>query len=693
MITPHACLNELPLHAIKPDGWLRGFLETQRDGLTGHPEHAGYPFSTQGWAADIVPPRDGPCSPWWPYEQTAYWIDGALRCGHLLGDAALVARARTHLDYVIARQEADGYLGPRHLKTGEWNSLWAHAVLLRAFMAEHSATGDARVLAAMERFADFAVKRLTSGQASGNAIATDVFCLGDRDLVNVEHALYTARAAGNQALADRALAALRSAATLAQLAPGGVPSGHAITYTERLKLPILAYMQTGDREWLDAVRNEYRALDEYHMLIDGLPSASEELLGRQSNAVHETCLVSDYTWTTGYMLLATGEAAWADRIEQACFNAGMGCVTKDFKAHQYYSGPNQVVAAANTSHWNADTGWYPQSMPRLAFQPGHDTECCTGNVNRFMPNYCARMWLRAPNGGVAAALYGPSILSTTVGSQATPVTIHQVTDYPFGETVTLRIAAPAPVRFPLVLRIPGWCERAELRVQGRPVNQSLQPGAFVTLDREFAPGDVVTLSLPMTPRLTALPWDGIAVVRGPLTYSFRVPETLTRRTLLNRSSEAFPIFDRTPAGFWAYGLDLPVEDAARHIHVTCGPVPANPWDPETTPVRLTPLDETAAMERHHHVVLVLSMLTDRERKVLTMRLGLEDGEVHTLEEVGKHFKVTRERIRQVEAKGLRKLRHLLRLRLLEEYLATSPKSPGAPLCEHDFADQHDVVED
>jgi len=107
----------------------------------------------------------------------------------------------------------------------------------------------------------------------------------------------------------------------------------------------------------------------------------------------------------------------------------------------------------------------------------------------------------------------------------------------------------------------------------------------------------------------------------------------------------------------------------------------------------TPLDETAAMERHHHVVLVLSMLTDRERKVLTMRLGLEDGEVHTFEEVGKHFKVTRERIRQVEAKGLRKLRHLLRLRLLEEYLATSPKSPGAPLCEHDFADQHDVVED
>lgn len=65
---------------------------------------------------------------------------------------------------------------------------------------------------------------------------------------------------------------------------------------------------------------------------------------------------------------------------------------------------------------------------------------------------------------------------------------------------------------------------------------------------------------------------------------------------------------------------------------------------------------------------VLSTLTDREQKVLILRFGLEDGRSRTLEEVGKEFNVTRERIRQIEAKALRKLRHPSRSRKLKDYL-------------------------
>ena len=65
---------------------------------------------------------------------------------------------------------------------------------------------------------------------------------------------------------------------------------------------------------------------------------------------------------------------------------------------------------------------------------------------------------------------------------------------------------------------------------------------------------------------------------------------------------------------------------------------------------------------------VLSSLTERERKVLELRFGLGDGYSRTLEEVGKQFKVTRERIRQIEAKALRKLRHPTRMRKLEGFL-------------------------
>ena len=64
----------------------------------------------------------------------------------------------------------------------------------------------------------------------------------------------------------------------------------------------------------------------------------------------------------------------------------------------------------------------------------------------------------------------------------------------------------------------------------------------------------------------------------------------------------------------------------------------------------------------------MSTLTPREAKVLKLRFGLEDGKARTLEEVGKEFKVTRERIRQIEAKALRKLRHPSRSRKLKDFL-------------------------
>jgi len=62
-------------------------------------------------------------------------------------------------------------------------------------------------------------------------------------------------------------------------------------------------------------------------------------------------------------------------------------------------------------------------------------------------------------------------------------------------------------------------------------------------------------------------------------------------------------------------------------------------------------------------------LTERERSVIEMRFGLNDGKDHTLEEVGRAFGVTRERIRQIEAKALRKLRHPSRSKALRDYLS------------------------
>ena len=81
-----------------------------------------------------------------------------------------------------------------------------------------------------------------------------------------------------------------------------------------------------------------------------------------------------------------------------------------------------------------------------------------------------------------------------------------------------------------------------------------------------------------------------------------------------------------------------------------------------------PADAAAFTLLKEQLVEVLDTLTEREKKVLTLRFGLEDGRARTLEEVGKEFNVTRERIRQIEAKALRKLRHPSRSRKLRDYI-------------------------
>jgi RNA polymerase primary sigma factor len=83
---------------------------------------------------------------------------------------------------------------------------------------------------------------------------------------------------------------------------------------------------------------------------------------------------------------------------------------------------------------------------------------------------------------------------------------------------------------------------------------------------------------------------------------------------------------------------------------------------------LAPPDAASRQLLKEQIDGVLSSLTPRERRVLQLRFGLEDGRARTLEEVGKEFNVTRERIRQIEAKALRKLRHPTRSRKLKDYL-------------------------
>jgi hypothetical protein len=405
----------------------------------------------------------------------------------------------------------------------------------------------------------------------------------ERNVTNVETMLWCYARTGDPRLLAMAEKAWRDYSTVAGDPDHGDLSelrvyaatpinAHGVTYAETAKQPAILYLHTGNPEYLRFALAAQRRIFDHHMLVDGIPSTSEWFRTRTSLDSHETCCIADHTWTWGYMLMATGDGIWADRIERACFNAAPGAIKNDWKALQYFSCPNQFLATLHSDHNVMEHGGR-----MMAFQPnpGQRTACCGGNVHRIFPNYTIRMWMKDPDGGLTAVLYGPSRLKTTVGPQKQRVEIVQETQYPFEEEIRFTIHSDAPVRVPLSFRVPAWCSKPSIRVNGTEIAAQAAGSGFVTLRRSFQPGDVITLTLPMQVATTRWPQGGIAVERGPLVYAMPIRGTWTSVVEPKYTTAEFPSLEAMPAEAWNYGLALDSTDQAKVD--TSSAAPDDPW--------------------------------------------------------------------------------------------------------------------
>ncbi len=578
--------QSLPLNGIRPDGWLRDFLARQATGLTGNVALSAYPYGYQFWGSQEDDLK-GSYGSWWPYEQTAYWIDGALKCGYLVGDQQLYGAALAEIDFAIEHAENDGFIGPEHMRAKD---RWPHAVFFRAALAQYEISGDRRYLDALMRH-----YRAMPHPIGWDRDVTGVEILlalyqesGEPDLLEMAETLY-AQFNAQWPEHDCAVHTLVSDKALTE---------HGVTFNEEAKLAAMLYCATGKAEYLQAAVHGYAKLEQQALLADGLHSCSEHIRGRDARDMHETCDITDYTWALGYLLQATGEAQYADRIEQVILNALPGAVTKDFHALQYFSCPNQVLATSTSNH-----NRFMRGLNWMSYRPDHEVQCCPGNVHRAMPNYVARMWLRTPDGGIAAALYGPGILHTTAGAAATPVTVTARTRYPFEQAVEFTLEPAAPATFAFAVRIPAWCAQARLSLNGQAVDAQLTPGTFYTLERLWQPGDVLRLELPFALQLHTWPRGGISLSYGPLTLAFPIPThaeiesenstTRQRQDTLGDGYEPrpvvskpeFPAWNLTPAGPWNYALcvDEATLDALR---VEWNPQCSDPFDAANPPFRV-----------------------------------------------------------------------------------------------------------
>ena len=557
---PFSHFEPEPLRGICPAGWLKDFLDRQASGLTGNVAVSGYPYGTKFWGSQDDDTK-GSYDVWWPYEQTGYWIDGALKCGYLSGSDALYKQALEEVDFAIEHAAADGYIGPDTMRARD---RWPHAVFFRAVLAQYEISGEERYIQALVRH-----YRALPHPMGWNRDVTGVEILlalyqetGEADLLELAESLY---ARFNQAWPeiDTALGTMLSDKPLSE---------HGVTFNEEAKLAAMLYSATGKTEYLQAVVHGYQKLEAQARLADGLHSCYEHIHGRMSREMHETCDLTDHTWALAALLQATGDAHYADTIEQVIFNALPGSISKDFHALQYFSCPNQVIVTNASNHIE-----FMHGLNWMSYRPDHEVQCCPGNVHRAMPNYISKMWMRSQAGDIVAALYGPGSLHTRVGVDKTELTITARTGYPYQQSIEFTLQPVQPVRFGFSLRIPGWCKRASIRVNGIAETAALQPESFYLLERVWQAGDVVTIEVPFDLALDTWPQEGISLTYGPLSLSYAVPTraeierhnstTQQRMDTMGASyeprsilvKEDFPAWNLYPAGPWNYALCLTPE--------------------------------------------------------------------------------------------------------------------------------------
>lgn len=578
----HAALHELSPTAVQPNGWLRLYLEKQAAELGSNLPKVSWPFTAPYWKGEEEAPRK-----WWPWEQVAYWIDGATRLALVLRNDSLLNQTQGIMQYTLDHADDDGYLGPSKLKTlDDGYGRWPHTVFFRGLAALADGKNIPEIAPAIQKH--FLADKMSYGAPP-------------RNVTNVENILWCYGKTGDPqllTLAEKAWEKYSQNAAGAEhcdLSPDRVYfdtsiNAHGVDYIEAAKQPAILYMHTGKPEYLKFALAAQRRIFDHHMLIDGVPSTSEWYRTTTALDSHETCDIADHSWSWGYMLMATGDGIWGDRIERACFNGGFGAIKKDWKALQYFSSPNQVLATLGSDHNFPGLKSCGGGMMAYQPNPGQATACCAGNVHRLFPNYTLRMWMKEAHGGLAAALYGPSTIRANVGLDSHEVEVIEETDYPFSEEIRFRIRTRGPVEFSLFLRMPAWCPAPAIKINADLIAALKIVNGFAEVRRTYRDGDAITLTLPMKTTVTRWPQGGIGIERGPLVYSLPIKENWSSVVRPRFSTEQFPCWEATPASAWNYGMALASTDLDSLVKFTQSAMTTDPWvDPPlslTVPMRM-----------------------------------------------------------------------------------------------------------
>lgn len=586
-------LIKLPIGSIEPQGWLRKQLELEAAGFFGHlPELSRFLVKENNpWLSP-----EGKGEKFW--EEVPYWLKGYGDLAYVLGDQKRINEAKEWINGVIASQREDGWFGPRaNISSPRVHStgkpdLWPNMAMLNALQSYYEYSGDERVIRLMTKYfgwelgvpeEDF-LPPLWQKMRGGDNLAS-VYWLYNRT--------------GDKKLLDLATKIHRNTANWTE----GIANWHNVNIAQALRGPATYYLQSKDPQHRAAPERNYQTVWGLYGQVPGGMFGGDEGCRpgfHDPRQAVETCGIVEMMHSCEAILKIDGDLKWADRCEDVAFNSLPAATTADFKALRYLTAPNQVISnSTNKNPGIQNKGAKYQMNP-------HGHRCCQLNMGQGWPYYAEHLWMATPDNGLALLFYSDSKVTAKVGD-GTEVSITETTHYPFDENIVLSVSLPHSREFPLYLRVPKWCDKAELRINDQQVKVQTQPRSFLRIEREWKNGDIVKLKLPMqvSVRTWAQNGNSISVDRGPLTYSLSISEQYVpidgtiatskeylpdawRRELSKEILAAWPAFEIYPTTPWNYGLVLDNKKPETSFEITRNKWPSanNVWGSAETPIEI-----------------------------------------------------------------------------------------------------------
>jgi uncharacterized protein len=583
---------EMPLGAIKPKGWLREQLVIMSNGSTGHLDEVHQKIGNDnGWLGGK---GDG-------WEETPYWLDGAVPLAYLLDDAALKQKVLRYINWTLDNQRTSGYFGPitkseRENKVtitpqncAEGEDWWPKMVMLKVLQQYYQVTQDKRVLPFMTKYFNYQLEALKNcpvgkwtnwaeSRGTDNVMMAQWLYTQTKDpkLIELASLIESQSFQWSTWLGNRDWVIWAAANQTDE----HWMRRHAVNIGMALKAPVVNYERTGDKKYLASIRTGWNDLMTLHGLPMGIFSGDEDLHGNDPTQGVELCAIVESMYSLEKIIEITGDIRYMDALERMTFNALPTQTTDDYNAKQYFQIANQVQVSRGVFDFSLP---FDREMNNVfGLKSGYT--CCTSNMHQGWTKFASHLWYKTHDRGVAALEYAPNELTTQVGKDNKTVTIKEVTNYPFRDEIQFEFTMQGSVEFPMQLRIPSWCKKADIMLNGKSF-ASEAGGKVFTINRKWSNGDKILLKLPM--EITTSSWakNSRVVERGPLVYALKLGERWEKETE-KTEGDYFSIY---PTEDWNYGLlEDAIKNPSKHFAIKERALPEKfVWNQQNAPIEIT----------------------------------------------------------------------------------------------------------